>query len=101
MTIQTDARSSPTCAKCGKVMTPQNARVRPELFLCDECLPEELRSKREPDMTIEQALAIVDRKLESARIWVPVSADLTGAVDMLRRVCKAMARIADVEDSLL
>ena len=33
----------PTCAKCGLEMTPQNARHRPELFLHDACLPDELR----------------------------------------------------------
>jgi hypothetical protein len=36
-------RDHPTCAKCGGVMTPQNARVHPEYFLHDACLPEELR----------------------------------------------------------
>lgn len=34
--------SEPLCGKCGKVMTPKNARHRPELFLHDECLPYEL-----------------------------------------------------------
>lgn len=32
----------PTCAACGREMTPQNARLHPELFLCDRCLPVEL-----------------------------------------------------------
>lgn len=35
--------SEPMCGKCGKAMTPDNARIRPELFLHDECLPEELK----------------------------------------------------------
>ncbi|SRR6266446_3962516 len=29
----------PICMKCGLVMTPQNARRHPELFLHDGCLP--------------------------------------------------------------
>lgn len=33
----------PLCGKCGEVMTPENARMRPELFLHDACLPDELR----------------------------------------------------------
>ena len=35
--------TKPTCGKCGGVMTPQNASVRPELFLHDACLPDELK----------------------------------------------------------
>ncbi len=31
-----DAR--PTCGKCGRVMTPENSKQRPELFLCDHCV---------------------------------------------------------------
>lgn len=33
----------PTCGKCGGVMTPENAKIRPELFLHDKCLPEEFQ----------------------------------------------------------
>ncbi len=36
--------SEPHCGKCGKVMTRENARLRPELFLHDACLPDELKS---------------------------------------------------------
>jgi hypothetical protein len=35
--------TEPTCGKCGGMMTPQNARQRPELFLHDACLPDELK----------------------------------------------------------
>lgn len=38
----------PTCGKCGKVMTPENARLRPELFLHDACLPTEWDPSRPP-----------------------------------------------------
>ena len=31
------------CGKCGGEMTPENAKVHPELFLHDECLPDELK----------------------------------------------------------
>jgi predicted Zn-ribbon and HTH transcriptional regulator len=34
---------APNCAKCGLAMTPENAKRRPELFLHDDCLPDELR----------------------------------------------------------
>ncbi len=34
--------SRPMCGKCGLEMTPQNARIHPEFFLHDSCLPEEL-----------------------------------------------------------
>jgi hypothetical protein len=37
----------PTCGKCGGIMTPENARKRPELFLHDCCLPVELRPPKE------------------------------------------------------
>ncbi len=33
----------PTCGKCGEVMTPADSRIRPELFLHDACLPDELK----------------------------------------------------------
>jgi len=33
----------PWCGKCGGAMTPENARLRPELFLHDACLPDELK----------------------------------------------------------
>ena len=29
----------PLCSKCGKVMTRENAKIHPEYFLHDECLP--------------------------------------------------------------
>lgn len=38
-----EAAQQPKCGKCGKVMTPQNASIRPELFLHDDCLPDELK----------------------------------------------------------
>lgn len=41
----------PTCGKCGGVMTPANARERPELFLHDECLPNELRREKRTVVT--------------------------------------------------
>lgn len=34
---------APNCAKCGLAMTPENSKRRPELFLHDECLPDELK----------------------------------------------------------
>lgn len=36
---------NPSCAKCGLEMTPDNARVHPEYFLHDNCLPDELKPK--------------------------------------------------------
>lgn len=38
----------PTCGKCGGVMTPENARHSPELFLHDRCLPPELQPPQLP-----------------------------------------------------
>jgi hypothetical protein len=35
--------NDPICGKCHEVMTRENARLRPELFLHDDCLPDELR----------------------------------------------------------
>lgn len=40
--------SEPVCGKCGKVMTPQNAFMRPELFLHDDCLPDEYKPTTRP-----------------------------------------------------
>ncbi len=40
---RSEEMAEPTCVKCGKVMTPENARLRPELFLHDGCLPDELK----------------------------------------------------------
>ena len=34
---------APNCGKCGLAMTPQDAKIHPELFLHDACLPDELR----------------------------------------------------------
>lgn len=34
---------APNCAKCGLAMSPENAKRRPELFLHDSCLPDELK----------------------------------------------------------
>ena len=36
-------RDEPHCGRCGGLMTPQNARHRPELFLHDACLLDELK----------------------------------------------------------
>lgn len=36
----TDAER-PVCAVCHKVMTPANSTIRPELFMCDECIWDE------------------------------------------------------------
>lgn len=36
----------PACHKCGREMTPETARLRPELFYHDECLPPEYRPSR-------------------------------------------------------
>jgi hypothetical protein len=41
--MNTAAVAEPICGKCRKVMTPENASERPELFLHDECLPKEFR----------------------------------------------------------
>ncbi len=38
----------PVCYKCGQVMTPQNAQLRPELFYHDNCLPDEFRPPGQP-----------------------------------------------------
>jgi hypothetical protein len=38
-----DTKMQPTCGKCGGVMTPADSWIHPELFLHDDCLPEELR----------------------------------------------------------
>lgn len=35
--------NNPTCNKCGKEMAPENARIHPEYFLHDKCLPDELQ----------------------------------------------------------
>lgn len=40
-------RYEPFCVACGLVMTPANAKIRPELFLHDACLPEVLKPKPE------------------------------------------------------
>lgn len=37
----------PTCGKCGGVMTRENARIHPELFLHDSCLPDDLRQEKD------------------------------------------------------
>lgn len=34
---------APNCGKCGLAMTPTNSKLRPELFLHDECLPDEIK----------------------------------------------------------
>jgi ribosomal protein L37AE/L43A len=31
----------PRCGRCNKILFPSNARIRPELFLCDACLTSE------------------------------------------------------------
>jgi hypothetical protein len=36
-------REEPKCGKCGGVMTPKDSKIRPELFLHDACLPDELK----------------------------------------------------------
>ncbi len=50
---------TPICAKCGKPMTPETARIHPEYFLHDACLPDELRPpKAAPapdDLSLHQA----------------------------------------------
>jgi len=43
-----DDRTTPLCAECGETMTPQNARIHPEFFLHDACLPDELRPAPAP-----------------------------------------------------
>lgn len=40
---------TPNCGKCGKAMTPENAKYRPELFLHDACLPDELQASSAPE----------------------------------------------------
>lgn len=30
--------NGPTCGECGKGMNPENSRIAPELFMCDECV---------------------------------------------------------------
>ncbi len=39
--------TQPTCGKCGQEMTRDNAKLRPELFLHDACLPDELKPQRD------------------------------------------------------
>ncbi len=49
----------PNCGKCGLEMTPENARHRPELFLHDDCLPDDLKPQGK-EMT-ENAFTAVSR----------------------------------------
>lgn len=102
--------NEPRCGKCGGVMTPQNAKVRPELFLHDACLPEELRPALRratliADCTIETALLRIERKLNDAvrNINTPTSDAIIDAMTLLTGVCRrlAAAAVADAEDSLL
>lgn len=62
----------PTCARCGLVMTPANARIHPEFFLHDACLPAELRA----DSTGPNAPQPAPIPRRSVPIWELVQADM-------------------------
>ena len=72
-----DIMSEPTCGKCGQAMTPANARLRPELFLHDECLPDDLKprvmavaSQESPGpQTIEEATCFHEGYLAGATAY--------------------------------
>ena len=55
--------AGPKC-RCGKAMTPSNANIAPELFLCDECCMKEnipaTKSKRETPWEIAEKWYRVD-----------------------------------------
>lgn len=51
----------PICEKCGLPMTPQDSRLRPELFLHDRCLPEDLRGDPPPKQpAIREAVVLTE-----------------------------------------
>lgn len=69
----------PICGKCGRVMTPENSRQRPELFLHDDCLPDELREDRSARVTayaeIKQLRVVEQQRnelLAACRVAVPM-----------------------------
>ena len=58
---------NPFCGHCHVMMTPENSRLRPELFLCDACA---VNSDFVPSARANRVV----RKIE----WVPVSEALPG-----------------------
>ena len=58
---------NPTCAKCGLPMTRENARLHPEFFLHDECLPAEYRTSETPTEDHRQALGRAEAVLAHYR----------------------------------
>lgn len=95
----------PTCGKCGREMTPQNARIRPELFLHDACLPPELMpAKKQQDRAKAAAIECAERLLlksvcddrcidEVANIIARHFADLEAAVERAVALDKALGRL--------
>jgi len=65
----------PTCGKCGVVMTPEDARLRPELFLHDGCLPDEFLPEvdRCPNMgePMTKSLQSRESRLNVAALLLP------------------------------
>src|SRR4051812_48532269 len=61
-------QEEPTCGKCGKVMTPKDSRIHPELFLHDACLPDELKPQPEP-MAVASHGPEAPKTLEEARFF--------------------------------
>ena len=68
----------PTCGKCGRTMTPADSRIRPELFLHDACLPDELKPAEPSEMTAEQCLTDCQHRL----------AELMAKVQEVKLLCK-------------
>lgn len=72
----------PTCGKCGGVMTPKNARIHPEWFLHDTCLPDECAPiEKRPDC--HHPASMYDTRLESGTRFC--------------RVCELQDRCRDAE----
>lgn len=56
--------NGPACAKCGKEMTPQNSRLRPELFTCDDCF-RSVVGEQSPAPDLRSMAAAAMRELEA------------------------------------
>lgn len=52
----------PTCGICGKTMTPENATIHPEFFLCDDCARSEQVKAWEKE---------VKSSIDSMRVYPP------------------------------
>jgi hypothetical protein len=48
----------PKCVLCKKVMTPENAKIHPEYFYCDGCLPDDLRPKARPEAKVKHEMGV-------------------------------------------